>query len=216
MTERARTHTPSARAGTHTPKPLAEDGSTLIELLVVAAMLISVVGALMGVNRIAFKEQARIEGGVRGLMSQKNGLERMTRELRQADTICQVSPSCGPFSNSSTIEFQRCQTGGASGCTLYWVRYDCSGAPAQPVPPNLTTRACLRSEAASPALLGQNQRVVVRNVSTTQGGVFSLVGTSYVTISLKVVAKGQKHPISLEDGVRTRNVNEVPDSGETA
>jgi hypothetical protein len=216
MIERARTHTPSAPAGTHRLNLLAEEGSTLIELLVSAAMLISVLGALMGLNRVAFKEQARIEGGVRGLIVQKNGLERMTRELRQADTICQIATSCVPFTNSSTIEFQRCQSGGASGCTLSWVRYDCSGAPAQPVPPNLTTRACLRSEATSPSLLGQNQRAVVRNISTTQGGVFSFVGTSYVTVSLKVVAKGQKHPISLEDGVRTRNVNEVPDSGEEA
>jgi hypothetical protein len=216
MNERARMHTPSARAGTHRLNPLAEGGSTLIELLVAAAMMISVMGALLGLNRVAFKEQDRIEGGVRGLIAQKNGLERMTREMRQADTVCDVYPSCAPFTNSSRVEFQRCRSGGTSGCTLYWVRYDCTGAPAQPVPPNLTTRACLRSEAATPALLGQNQRVVVRNISTTQGGVFSFVGTSYVTISLKVVAKGQKHPISLEDGVRTRNVNEVPDSGESA
>lgn len=198
----------------HSRNLLAEDGSTLIELLVAAVMMISVMGALMGLNRVAFKEQARVEGGVRGLMGQKNGLERMTRELRQANLICTVSPTCAPFTNASTIEFERCSSGGASGCTKSWVRYNCSGAPAQTVPPNLTSRACLRSEAASPGLLGQNQRAVVRNVSTTQGGVFSLIGTNYVTISLKVVAKGQKNPISLEDGVRTRNVNNVDDSGE--
>jgi hypothetical protein len=193
---------------------LAEDGSTLIELLVAAAMMISVIGALMGLNRVAFKEQARVEGGVRGLIGQKNGLERVTRELRQATQICTISPTCGPFTDASTIEFERCSTGGASGCTKSWVRYNCSGAPAQSVPPNLTSRACLRSEAASPGLLGQNQRVVVRNVSTTQGGVFSLIGTNYVAISLQVVAKGQKNAIALQDGVRTRNVNNVDDSGE--
>jgi hypothetical protein len=215
MAERARTHTPSGPVGTLHRKARSEQGSTLIELLVVSVMLVSVVSAIFGLNRVAFKEQARIEGGVRGLIGQKNGLEKMTRELRQANMVCSVYPTCGPFANSSTIDFQRCRSGGASGCTLYWVRYDCTGAPAQPVPPNLSTRACLRSEAPTAAQLGANQKAVVRNVSTTSGGVFSFSGIGYVTASLRVVAKGAKHPISLEDGVRIRNVNDVPDSGET-
>ena len=191
-----------------------ERGTMLIEFLVAIVILSAVLGAILSLYRVSANQQRRVEGGVRGLVGQKNDLERMSRELRQATQVCTVSPSCNtPFSNASSIDFERCSPNGSGGCTLKWVRFDCSGTPAQAVPPNLTTRACLRSEAVTPAGLGTSQKPLVRNVMTTPTGIFTLTGTSYVTISLRVQARDHVNPLVLEDGIRVRNSNETPDSG---
>jgi type II secretory pathway pseudopilin PulG len=188
-----------------------ERGSMLIEFLVSIIILSAVLGAIISLYRVSANQQRRVEGGVRGLVGQKNDLERMSRELRQATQVCTVSPACSTtFSNASSIEFQRCTPDGSGGCTLKWVRFDCSGSPAQAVPPNLTTRACLRSEATTPAGLGTSQKPLIRNVMTTPSGIFTLTGTSYVTISLRVQAKDRTNPLVLEDGIRIRNANETP------
>jgi prepilin-type N-terminal cleavage/methylation domain-containing protein len=188
----------------------AQDGFTLIELLVVSAMLTVVVAAVLGLYQVAVKEQTRVEANTTGLAAERNGLERMTRELRQANSVCTVSPTCDTtFSNASSIEFQRCQSGAVTtGCTQLWVRYNCSGTPAQSVPPNTTTRACLRSQASTAAGLGSSQQILIPNVKTTPTGIFSFTAPAYVTMSVQVSAKGYNKPIILQDGVRIRNVNE--------
>ena len=90
----------------------------------------AVLGAILSLYRVSATQQREVEGGVRGLVGQKNDLERMSRELRQATQVCTVSPACNtPFSNASSIEFERCAPNGSGGCTLKWVRFDCSGTP---------------------------------------------------------------------------------------
>jgi type II secretory pathway pseudopilin PulG len=194
-----------------TARATTEEGFTLVEVLVTASMMTVVLAALLGLYSVSASEQQRVDGRVRGLIGQRNGLESMSRELRQATMICRAWPTCDAFSSSSTLDFQRLALAGSAP---YWVRYDCSGTPPQPVPPGLSTRACLRSQASSPAQLGADQRIVVGNLSAQSTGIFSFTGTSYVTISLQVVARGAKNPISLDDGIRLRNANDVPDSGE--
>ncbi len=182
----------------------------LIEMLVTILILSAVLGAILSLYRLSASEQRRVEGGVRGLVGQKNDLERMSRELRTATQVCTVYPTCNTaFSNASSIEFERCTPNGSGGCTLRWVRYNCSGSPAQAAPPNLTTRACLRSEAATAAALGSSERPLIRNVMTSPAGIFTLTGTSYVTTSVRVQAKDRTNPLVLEDGVRLRNSNET-------
>jgi Tfp pilus assembly protein PilW len=190
-----------------------ERGSMLIELLVSILILSAVLGAIMSLYRVSASQQRNVEGGVRGLVGQKNDLERMSRELRQATQVCTVAPACNaPFTDASSIEFERCAPNGSGGCTLKWVRFNCSGSPAQAVPPNLTTRACLRSEAATAAGLGASQTPLIRNVMTSPAGIFSMSGTNYVTIQLLVKAKNRSNPLVLEDGIRVRNANDTPTS----
>lgn len=196
-----------ARARLH-----GERGTMLIEFLVSIVIMSAVLGAILSLYRVSATQQRGVEGGVRGLVGQKNDLERMSRELRQATQVCTVSPACNTaFANASSIEFERCTPDGSGGCTLKWVRFDCSGTPAQAVPPNLTSRACLRSEAATPAALGASQRTLIRNVMSTPTGIFTLTGTNanYVTVSLRVQAKGRTNPLVLEDGIRVRNSNDT-------
>ncbi len=188
----------------------------LIEFLVSILILSAVLGAILSLYRVSATQQRGVEGGVRGLVGQKDDLERMSRELRQATQVCTVSPACNTaFSDASSIEFERCTPDGSGGCTLKWVRFDCSGTPTQAVPPNLTSRACLRSEATTPGGLGTSQMPLIRNVMTTPTGIFTLTGTSYVTISLRVQAMDRTNPLVLEDGIRVRNANETPTGSTT-
>ncbi len=188
-----------------------EDGLTLIELLVVSLMMVVIVTAVFGLYRVSASEQERVSGTSQGLVAEKNGLERISRELRQATSVCSAYPTCdSTFTNSTSVDFQRYTTGGG----LIWVRYNCSGTPAQSVPPNLTTRACLRSQSATAAGLGTSQVPVLTNLATTPTGVFSFTAPSYVTMEANVKVKGANNPIVLKDGVRIRNVNETVDSGE--
>jgi type II secretory pathway pseudopilin PulG len=193
---------------------LDERGFTIVELLVVALVMIVVVTAVFGLYRVAATEQERVGSSTKGLSEQRIGLERMTRELRQATTICQAYPTCGTtFSNASSVDFQRCR-GGSGTCTQVWVRYNCSGTPAQTVPPAVTTRACLRSESSAPTGLGSAEKVVVANVATSPAGIFTFTQPNFLAIAMRVSVKGFTNPISLQDGVRARNVNETVDSGE--
>jgi hypothetical protein len=191
-----------ARAARHLAA--GQDGHTLFEMLLVTAMLIGVLLLPIKAHDIFAADQQRIESANQTLVEQRNGLERMTRDIRQALYVCRVWPTCGAFSNSSTIDIQRCASVTATGCTsATWVRYDCgatvgSGASA--------TRACVRSESAAPADLGQSARTVVKNLAATQPGIFTHTAVpEYVSVSLQVNSHGLKNAIALQDGVQLRN-----------
>jgi hypothetical protein len=190
-------------------KALADQaGHTLAELVLVIGMMSTVLALPLGFQQVFTADQQRVESGARTLMDQRTGVESITRELRQAVSVCQSWPTCGTFAAASSVDIQRCISGGASGCTTTtWVRYDCTGGTPQTGPSALTTRACLRSEAASPTLLGQNARVVIANLAVSQPAIFSFTNPKYVGISMQVTSRGRKAPISLTDGVELRNVD---------
>jgi Tfp pilus assembly protein PilV len=181
-------------------------GFTLHELLVVATMLVIIVLAVFGLYRVAANEQSRIQSSASGLQAQRIGLERMTRELRKASIVCQAYPTCaGGFTNSTSIDFKACTASSSSGCSEVWIRYNCSGSPAQAVPPAFTPRACLRSESTSANSLGGAESVLIGDVATSPTGIFTFTSPDYVTVSMRVVTKGASNPISIQDGVRLRN-----------
>lgn len=180
----------------------SEQGLTLIELLTVSLMMVVVMVALAGLYRVSIQQQQDLDSQTHGLVSEKNGLEKMSREIRQAESVCSTYPTCGTsFSNSATIDIQTY----SGSSTLIWVRYNCSGTPAQASPPALTTRACLRSQATTAGGLGSSPAVLIGNVALSPAGIFSFTAPGYVTISLPVKVRGLNNPITLHDGVRTRN-----------
>jgi Tfp pilus assembly protein PilE len=183
-----------------------ERGTTLIELLVVAIVMSVVVGGVMTLYRLSAREQDRVAGATRALLQQRVGLERMTREIRQADQVCSAYPTCtASFVNANSIDIRRCSGGSGGACTQLWVRFDCTGNTAQPVPPNVTARACMRSQSSTPGGLGSNAVPVLRDLATSSPGIFSYTHPNYLTITLRVTAKGKSKPIGLDDGVRIRN-----------
>jgi hypothetical protein len=183
-------------------------GHTLAELVLVVGMMTMVLALPLGFQQVFTADQQRVESGARTLIDQRTGVEGITREVRQAISVCQSWPTCGTFAASSSVDIQRCTAWGASGCsTTTWVRYDCTGGTPQTGPSALTTRACLRSEAASPTQLGQNARVVIGNLAVSQPAIFTFTNPKYVGISMQVMSKGRNTPVALSDGVELRNID---------
>ena len=61
--------------------------TTLVELLVVIPMMLIVLGATLGLYDFAVRDQTKSEDRARALIDQKNGMEKMSRELRTALSV---------------------------------------------------------------------------------------------------------------------------------
>src|SRR3954468_18715216 len=69
----------------------SESGVSLIELLTVLPMMAIVLLGIYALYNVGAKSQQETNNRARGLIQEQNGLERMTREMRQATTITPVS-----------------------------------------------------------------------------------------------------------------------------
>ena len=85
-----------------------ERGIGLVELLAVLPMLAVVLLGIYALYNVGAKSQQETDNRVRGLIQQQNGIERISREMRQATSITPVSsqildattwvrPSAGPL-----------------------------------------------------------------------------------------------------------------------
>ena len=112
-----------------------ERGIGLVELLTVLPMLAVVLLGIYALYNVGAKSQQETDNRVRGLIQQQNGMERISREMRQATNITPSRPK------SSTAPRVRPSAGTAS--VQRRVRYDCSsgtcnrweGPPAAPSTP---------------------------------------------------------------------------------
>jgi hypothetical protein len=159
---------------------------TLTELLAVIPMMLVVLGSTLALHNLATRELGGQENRVRSLIDQKNGLERITRELRDA----------------IAVTYQSAQIIDAQTTNGRWVRYDCSGS------------ACRRSEGPQEGVFDAGPVVVIDGVRSADFQLFADSDTgfqpniddpTYVAISLKVDVKGAKSPIALDDGFNLRN-----------
>jgi type II secretory pathway pseudopilin PulG len=164
---------------------------TLVELLVAAPIALILLTATLTLQLASGREQERTNDRAQSLLQQRQGLERMTRELRQATSITPTSSVA-----VDAVVWLRPPGGGES--EQRQVRYDCSG------------QACVRREGPVGSSLGASV-VVVADVLNADVFDFQpdLVNPTYVTITLEVRVKTATNPISLHDGVALRNlVNE--------
>jgi Tfp pilus assembly protein PilW len=157
---------------------------TLVELLVAAAIGM----ALFLGSMVLFNSIARIQEGVgnrvEGLAQQRVGLERMTRELRQALTVNLTGPH--------VVDFQLRRPATAA---VREVRFDC-GQAAQ----------CRRYEGPLGGPLGPNYAPLVSGVQSASFAVETLAASQdYLAIELRVAVPGREMPIVLADGVHLRN-----------
>jgi hypothetical protein len=162
---------------------------TLTELLVAAPIALILLVATLTLHLASGRQHERTESRVRALVQQRQGLERMTRELRQATSI---TPSSSVV--VETILWLRPAGGGAA--VQRRVRYDCS------------SQTCQRFEGPSGGPLTPSPGVVVTDVVNADVFDFQpdLVNPDYVTVTLEVAVKGAPNPISLRDGVALRNL----------
>jgi hypothetical protein len=165
----------------------SERGLGLVELLVVIPMMTVVLLGIYALYNVGAKSQQTNNSRVETLLREQNGLERMTREMRQAVSFTPVSSQV-----LDAITYVRPAGGGAS--VQRHVRYECQGG------------ACTRFEGAIGGSLGPGE-VVISNVQNPDVFFFSpdSVNPTYVSVKLEVKTKGATNPIVLDGGFALRN-----------
>jgi prepilin-type N-terminal cleavage/methylation domain-containing protein len=195
--------------GRSTALARGEAGFTLVELLVSMSLLTIVMGALLGIADSSLPVAARDQERAHVLGEAQSGLDRMTRELRQATKVVWTSPT------ADAIWFEVDRTG-----STVEVLYDCR---VQPV--GKPYRQCVKATGTNPAVAPSvaSGRVVIDRVlngtaaAATHPTVFSFSpnATSPVQISAEIVvaAQGERHSrrdythqFVLDDGVYMRNL----------
>ena len=161
----------------------------MTELIVVAPLMVVLLIAVLGLYKIAVREQRDSSSRVSSLVDQKNGLERISRELRDAEAI--------EYQSSDVIDAQASDSG-------RWVRFDCSAS------------ACRRIEGPSPGSFDTPPSTLISGVeyanfqllADTQGLGFQpdFVNPTFVAVTLKVDVEGASNPIQLDDGFNLRNL----------
>jgi hypothetical protein len=162
----------------------------LIELLVVIPMLAVVLMGIYVLYNVGAKSQQDTNNRVRSMIQQQNGLERISREMRQATAITPVSSQ---IIDGTT--WVRPSGGGAS--VQRRVRYDCS------------TGSCQRWEGAVGGSLTSGPVTVITDVQNAD--VFSLepnsIDPTYVVTRVEVSVKNAGNPITLDGGFALRNLS---------
>ncbi len=103
-----------------------ERGVSMVEFLVVAIVGIVVIGAGMGLMTAARNSQQDSGDRAGSVRDARTGLEKMTRELRQATSVVRTS-------NTSRLVFSKISNG-----STVWVLYQCDAG------------SCRRAQGASP------------------------------------------------------------------
>jgi Tfp pilus assembly protein PilW len=162
---------------------------SLVELLVAIPIMLAVFGATLYLYDLSVRSQQRTEKRTQALVNQKNGLERMSRELRTAVAV--------HYQTSEVVNAQLARTN-------QWVRYDCS------------VGQCNRYQGATEGSWTSGPVPVVKGVqyadfqlladSPPSGLQPNYVSPSYVVITLKVTVPGANNPIVLNDGFNLRNL----------
>jgi Tfp pilus assembly protein PilW len=192
-----------------------QGGSTLIELLVAMPIAVALLGLVTQAFVTGTTDQRRLERRTAALSAANTGLERMTRELRQANWVY--------FRSSQVVEAEAMvRPNSATQAVKRHVRYDC------------TTGACWRSEGPAvtfPPPAGatySNSQVVigspVADTTSASGRVLThdvfvpkkvdpVTGKTVVDylepdllhIALRIQVRGMSRPVELADGISLRN-----------
>jgi Tfp pilus assembly protein PilW len=158
-----------------------ESGVSLIELLVAISVGVVVVFAAFQFSDTAGKSQANTSARTEALQQAQNGLERMTRDLRQAATVA--------VPTSESVEMSTYVKSPSGGGTLQAIRYVCASG------------ACQRF--VGTAATGETVVSAVRNVDVFDPE--PALEPRFVGIKLRVSVTGATQGITLRDGVEIRN-----------
>jgi Tfp pilus assembly protein PilE len=161
---------------------------TLVELLVVIPMMAVVLMGIYSLYNVGVKSQVRSDARVTGLLRQQNGLERMTREMRQ-------SVSFTPVSSQVLDATTYVRQAGATTSVKRRVRYECVDG------------ACKRWEGPENGALATGPETVISGVQNPDVFFFEpdSVNPTYVSVKLEVTVKGATNPIVLDGGFALRN-----------
>jgi type II secretory pathway pseudopilin PulG len=163
-------------------------GMSLVELLVVMPMMAVVLLSIYGLYNVGAKGQRQTSDRVNSLVRQQNGLERMTREMRQAVSFTPVSAQ---ILDAET--YVRPADGSAS--VQRRVRYECQNG------------SCVRYEGPSGGSLTSGPETVIPSVRNADVFFFEPdnVHPNFVTVKLQIGVSGGNNPITLDGGFGLRN-----------
>jgi prepilin-type N-terminal cleavage/methylation domain-containing protein len=166
-------------------------GMTLIEVLIAMPLALLLLFAAVDAMDVTAKHQSRTTKRTQAITQAKVGIDRMVREVREADSlnllssqiveiVTPVRPTSGPSSYAGNLRL---------------VRYDCSGGK------------CTRYEGPKSGPVATTGKVLVTDVANAD--VFTpspdIVNPTFLGLKLRVSVKGQSNPINVTDGVNLRN-----------
>jgi type II secretory pathway pseudopilin PulG len=192
-------------------------GSTLIELLVAMPIAILLLGVVVQSLGRAGLDQQDVERRTTALDDGQIGLERMTRELRQATWLY--------FRSSSVVDLNvRVQQGPTASSTTRLVRWDCSGetcvrseGPPVSYPPGAAptfTKSQTVIGTAASDTGGRQGQIIGHDVfrpmktDTTTGARTTEYGPDADFVAVRLRLADRSHPdgmLELQDGVTLRN-----------
>jgi Tfp pilus assembly protein PilW len=158
-----------------------ESGVSLTELLVSISVGVLVVFGAFQFNDTAGRSQAATSARAEALQQAQTGLERMTRDLRQAATVT--------VPTSESIEMSTYVKSPTAAASLQTVRYVCASG------------TCTRLAGA--ATTGPAVVTSVRNADVFDPE--PALDPRYVGIKLRVGVTGATQTLMLRDGVEIRN-----------
>jgi len=165
-----------------------ERGLSLVELLVVMPMLAIVLVSIYALSNVGVEGQRQTSDRVASIQRQQNGLERLTREMRQAISFTPVS--------SQVLDAETyVRPAGGTTSVLRRVRYECQSG------------SCVRYEGPSGGSLTSGPETVISSVENADVFFFepNSVNPNYVAVKLEVGVNGATNPISLDGGFALRN-----------
>jgi hypothetical protein len=160
----------------------------LVELLVVTPLMIVVLLSVYALHNVGAKGQRQTRDRVASMQRQQNGLERLTREMRQAVSFTPVSAQV-----LDAETFVRPADGGPS--VQRRVRYECLAG------------SCVRYEGPSGGSLTSGPETVIPGVVNADVFFFEPdnVKPNFVSVKLEIRIKDASNPITLDGGFGLRN-----------
>jgi type II secretory pathway pseudopilin PulG len=163
-----------------------ESGFQLIELVLAAALLAVALGAVLALLDVTAQEAPRHTERGQAIREAETGLERMTREIRQASTVT--------INSSRSVDLRTWVRVGGGTAIERTVRFDCS------------TDKCLRSEGPVGGGLTGGE-VLVSGVSNSD--IFTPTPSSgtptYLAVKLALNVERNDKPYYVYDGAEMRN-----------
>jgi Tfp pilus assembly protein PilW len=163
-------------------------GVSLVELLVVIPMMAVVLLSIYALSNVGTKGQRRTSDRVTSMLRQQNGLERMTREMRQAVGFTPVS--------SQILDAETyVRLAGQDTSVRRRVRYECQSG------------SCVRYEGPPNGSLTSGPVTVIPSVRNTDVFFFepNSVNPNFVAVKLEIGVRGAVNPITLDGGFALRN-----------
>jgi Tfp pilus assembly protein PilW len=163
-------------------------GVSLIELIIVIPMLMIVLLGIYALSNVGAKGQRQTHDRATSMLRQQNGLERLTREMRQAVSFTPVS--------SQILDAETyVRLSGTDTSARRRVRYECQSG------------SCVRYEGPPNGSLTSGPETVIPSVMNTDVFFFepNSINPNFVAVKLDIRVKGATNPITLDGGFALRN-----------